>query len=59
MTADRRFELAGYVRNALNETYYQAHFYAPLFGGLAAGNDASSGFQGLKRSYGAEVVVRF
>ena len=58
-TRDGRYELSLYGKNLTNQTYFQAHFFAPLFGGLADGNNATDAFQGLPRSYGVELVARF
>lgn len=59
VSTDRRYELAVYGRNLTDQNYFQAHFFAPLFGGRAAGNNATAAFQGLRRSYGLELSVRF
>ena len=59
VTRDGRFELSAFGKNITNETYFQARFFMPLFGGLAAGNDANAAFHGLQRRYGVEFVGRF
>ena len=56
---DKRYEVALYAKNLTDQSYLQTHFFATLFGGLAAGNSATAAFQGLRRSYGVELIGKF
>ena len=58
-TKDGKYELAVFGRNLTDEHYFGTHFFATLFGGLSAGNDATAAFQGQRRSYGLELVAKF